>query len=74
MSDQQFRNVFLLLLGMAAFVSFLWTATTIVPEPGGIGLIFRLVVCLGVTLLFAAAFVIDLFGIWTGHLPQRDKH
>lgn len=74
MEEKQFRNLFLALLGLAAFVSFLWTATTIVPEPGGIGLVFRLVVCVGLTAMFAAAFALDLFGIWTGHLPRRHKH
>lgn len=74
MEDKQFRSLFLVLLGFAAFVSFLWTVTTIFPDPGGIGFAFRVVVCAGLTLMFAAAFALEIFGIWTGHLPRSDSH
>jgi hypothetical protein len=74
MHDKEFRNLFLAVLGLGLFVSFLWTVTTIVPDPGGISQTMRLIVCGGLTVIFALALGLDLFGIWTGHLPSRHHH
>lgn len=73
MQEKQFRNMFVMALAAVAFCAMLWTATLMVDYPGGIGLTFREVVCWGVTIGVAAIFAIDLFGIWTGHLPTIRK-
>ncbi len=75
MHDKEFRAIFVLLLGMCAFWGFLFTVTTMVPEPGGFGLVFRLIVCSGLTVGCLTLLGLDLYGILTGHLPSRlDKH
>lgn len=73
MHDKEFRNIFSLVLALCVFCGFLATMTLIVQEPGGFSLGFRWVVCAGLTAGFLALFGLDLYGIWTGHLPgQQD--
>lgn len=69
MQSNQFRSVFTLVLALVAFCAMLWTVTMMVDYPGGIALTFREVVCAGVTVGVLAILALDLFGIWTGHLP-----
>jgi hypothetical protein len=70
MQDKIFRGLFVLLLAFGAFCGMLFTATMLVTEPGGFGLMFRLVVCAGLAVSFLVLFVVDLYGIWTGELPH----
>ena len=69
-----FRGIFGLVLALGVFCGFLITMTQIVQEPGGFSLGFRWVVCAGLTAGFLALFGVDLYGIWTGHLPGQDNN
>jgi hypothetical protein len=75
MSEKDFRGVlFVLLLAFGGFVGTLFTVTVFAPDSVGIGLAFRLVVCAGLTVAFLALLALDLYAIWTGHLPNQHKH
>ncbi len=73
MQDTEFRNLFIALLAFGAFCAALFTLTWFA-EPGGIGMVFRLVVCAGLAVSFITLFVVDLIGIWTGDRPRWHKH
>jgi hypothetical protein len=74
MQEKDFRGLFVLVLAMIAGCAMLWTVTLFIDYPGGLGLLFREVVCVGVTVGVLALVLVDLFGIWTGHLPTLRKH
>jgi hypothetical protein len=75
MHEKDFRGVlFVLLLAFGGFCGMLFTVTVFAPEPGGIGLAFRLVVCVALAVAFLALLALDLYAIWTGHLPNQQKH
>ena len=71
MHDKEFRNIFGLVLALGVFCGFLVTMTLVVQEPGGFSLGFCWVVCAGLTAGFLVLFGLDLYGIWTGHLPGQ---
>jgi hypothetical protein len=73
MQEKDFRVIFPLVLAFCALGAMLFTATMFA-EPTGISYLFRMVVCAGVIAGLLGMVVVDLFGIWTGHLPGQHKH
>ena len=70
MHDKEFRNLFVLVLAFGAFCATLFTATVVLPDPGGFGFLFRMVACVALIVGFLIVFAVDLIGIWTGDLPH----